>query len=206
MRRCGFLVFTASLGLGIATVAPATADSLDKGPLVQVSGTSAFQDCTVDGVADQSGTVFLDSEVEPWIDVNPTDPDNIVGIWQQDRWSNGGARGLVTGVSFDAGTSWQQVVVPDITLCSGGTPGGTGDYQRATDPWITFGPDGTLHQLSLSFNDVAPPFDPKDFDHALLASRSTDGGPDDHGYRRVDSAVWPGASRRRAAGGECPMS
>jgi hypothetical protein len=206
MRRCGFLVFTASLGLGIATVAPATADSLDKGPLVQVSGTSAFQDCTADGVADQSGTVFLDSEVEPWIDVNPTDPDNIVGIWQQDRWSNGGARGLVTGVSFDGGTSWQQVVVPDITLCSGGTPGGTGDYQRATDPWITFGPDGTLHQLSLSFNDVAPPFDPKDFDHALLASRSTDGGPDDHGYRRVDSAVWPGASRRRAAGGECPMS
>jgi hypothetical protein len=180
MGRRGFLVFTASLGLAIATVAPATApasaDSLAKGPLVQVSGTSAFLGCTADAVADQSGTVFLNSEVEPWIDVNPTDPDNIVGIWQQDRWSNGGARGLVTGVSFDAGTSWQQVVVPDVTLCSGGTPGGTGDYQRATDPWVTFGPDGTLHQLSLSFNDIAPPFDPKDFDHALLASRSTDGG------------------------------
>ena len=58
----------------------------------------------------------------------------------------------------------------------GRCPGRHGDYQRATDPWVTFGPDGTLHQLALSFNDVAPPFEPKDFDHALLASRSTDGG------------------------------
>ena len=66
-------------------------------------------------------------------------------------------------------------MIPGITLCSGGTAGGTGDYQRATDPWLSFGPDGTLHQLALSFNDVALPFEPKDFDHALLASRSTDG-------------------------------
>ena len=176
MRHRAVLVVTASLGIGLATVAPATAHSPAEGPLVQVSGTSAFLGCTADGVADQSGTVFLNSEVEPWIDVNPTDPDNIVGIWQQDRWSNGGARGLVGGVSFDGGTSWQEVVVPGITQCSGGSPGGTGDYQRATDPWLSFGPDGTVHQLALSFNDVAPPFEPNDFDHALLASRSTDGG------------------------------
>ena len=176
MRHRAVLVVTASLGIGLATVAPATAHSPAEGPLVQVSGTSAFLGCTADGVADQSGTVFLNSEVEPWIDVNPTDPDNIAGIWQQDRWSNGGARGLVAGVSFDGGTSWQEVVIPGITQCSGGSPGGTGDYQRATDPWLSFSPDGTLHQLALSFNDVAPPFEPKDFDHALLASRSTDGG------------------------------
>ena len=30
--------------------------------------------------------------------------------------------------------------------------------------------------MSLSFNDVAPPFTTEDFDHALLASRSTNGG------------------------------
>ena len=92
MRHRAVLVVTASLAIGLATVAPATAHSPAKGPLVQVSGTSAFLGCTADGVADQSGTVFLNSEVEPWIDVNPTDPDNIAGIWQQDRWSNGGAR------------------------------------------------------------------------------------------------------------------
>ncbi|MET0711738.1 MAG: sialidase family protein, partial [Jiangellaceae bacterium] len=158
------------VSLILAGTGQAMADEKAATDLVQVSGTSPFLDCTADGVADQSGMVFLNSEVEPWIDVNPTDNDNVVGIWQQDRWSNGGARGLVTGVSQDGGATWQEVVIPDITLCSGG------DYDRATDPWVSFGPDGTLHQLALSFNDVAPPFDPRDFDHALLASRSTDGG------------------------------
>jgi hypothetical protein len=138
--------------------------------LVQVSGESPFLGCTADGTADQSGEVFFNSEVEPWIDVNPTNASNVAGIWQQDRWSNGGARGLVAGVSNNGGGSWQEVVIPGITLCSGGT------YDRSTDPWVSFGPDGTLHQLALSFNDIAPPFEPRDFDHALLASRSTDGG------------------------------
>ena len=41
---------------------------------------------------------------------------------------------------------------------------------------MSFGPDGVVYQLALSFNDVAPPFTAFDFDHALLASKSTDGG------------------------------
>jgi hypothetical protein len=159
-----------SVLLIVAGTGSAIAGPLGTTPLVQVSGTSAFLGCTADGIAEQSGEVFLNSEVEPWIDVNPTDLDNLVGIWQQDRWSNGGARGLVSGVSQDGGASWQEVVIPGITLCSGGI------YDRSTDPWVSFGPDGTLHQLALSFNDVAAPLEPRDFDHALLASRSTDGG------------------------------
>jgi hypothetical protein len=159
-----------SLAFILAGTGQAIADEKAATDLVQVSGASPFLDCTVDGVAEQSGEVFLNSEVEPWIDVNPTNTDNVVGIWQQDRWSNGGARGLVTGVSMNGGTSWQEVVIPGITLCSGG------DYDRSTDPWVSFGPDGTLHQLALSFNDIAAPLEPRDFDHALLASRSTDGG------------------------------
>lgn len=164
------VVLIAGGSLIVAGTAPAIAGPLVAEPLVQVSGTSAFLDCTADDVGAQSGTVFLNSEVEPWIDVNPTNTDNVVGIWQQDRWSNGGARGLVAGVSQDGGASWQEVVIPGISLCSGGT------YDRSTDPWVTFGPDGTLHQLALSFNDLAAPIEPRDFDHALLASRSNDGG------------------------------
>ena len=160
----------AGMSLIVAGAVPAIAGPLTAGPLVQVSGTSAFLGCTADDIAAQSGTVFLNSEVEPWIDVNPTEPDNVVGIWQQDRWSNGGARGLVSGVSQDGGSTWQEVVIPGISLCSGGT------YDRSTDPWVSFAPDGTLHQLALSFNDLAAPIEPRDFDHALLASRSTDGG------------------------------
>ena len=68
------------------------------------------------------------------------------------------------------------VPIPKVTVCSGGTAANGGNYQRATDPWVSFGPDGNLYQLSLSFNDVNPPFTTEDFDHALLASRSTNGG------------------------------
>jgi hypothetical protein len=157
-------------------IQPAAATDLTTGPLVPVSGTSPFTGCTADDVGNQSGQVFPDSEVEPWIDVNPTDQDNIVGMWQQDRWSNGGARGHVVGVSDDRGTSWDEVILPKVTVCSGGDETNSGNYQRTTDPWVSFSPDGTLHQISLSFNDIAPPFDPEDFDHALLASKSTDGG------------------------------
>jgi hypothetical protein len=143
------------------------------GGLVQVSGTSPFAGCTADNVGGQSGTNVLHSEVEPWIAVNPATPSNIVGIWQQDRWSNGGARGHVAGVSTNGGTTWTMVVIPGITKCSGGS------YDRATDPWVSFGPTGTVHQLSLSFNDLISPLTEGpggDFDHALLYSRSTNGG------------------------------
>jgi hypothetical protein len=169
----------------VFSASPAAAsDFLNVGPLVQVSGTAPPQiaTCTADDVAGQTGTVFPNSEVEPWIDVNPVNPSIITGMWQQDRWSNGGARGHVVGVSTNGGTSWTQVVLPKVTVCSGGTLANFGGYQRTTDPWVSYGPDGKLHQISLSFNDIAGPFTPADeqpggdFDHALLASTSTDGG------------------------------
>jgi hypothetical protein len=166
VRFPALLVLVAALGggAGLAAAGQFTAD-----PLVQVSGSSPFATCSIDNVASQSGTVYHNSEVEPWVDVNPTNVNNVVGIWQQDRWSNGGARGLVASVSANGGGSWTTVVVPKITLCSGGTAANGGDYQRATDPWVSFGPDGHVHQLSLSFND-------SNFVHALLASKSTNGG------------------------------
>jgi hypothetical protein len=190
IRRSGFGVVAVTIAaLGFA-FQPAAASDLTTGPLVQVSGTSTFTGCTADDVAGQSGQVFPNSEVEPWIDVNPTDEDgdgtvedNIVGMWQQDRWSNGGARGHALSVSFDGGSSWREpFALPNVTVCSEEPRKNFGHYQRTTDPWVSFGPDGTLYQISLSFNDIAGPFGPEDeqpggdFDHALLASKSTDGG------------------------------
>jgi hypothetical protein len=145
-------------GAGLAGASP-----IATGPLVQVSGASPFAGCTADGAATQSGTVFANSEVEPWVDVNPTNPSNVLGVWQQDRWSNGGSRGLVAGASLDGGATWTTVPIPGIVACTGGA------YQRSTDPWVSFAPSGRAHQLALSFND-------RDFDHALLASYSDDGG------------------------------
>ena len=42
--------------------------------------------------AGQSGRVFLFSETEPWVAVNPASSKNVVGMFQEDRWSTGGAR------------------------------------------------------------------------------------------------------------------
>lgn len=132
------------------------------GPLVQASSSSPFSPAC--NGAPQSGVVYPNSEVEPWLAVNPANSSNIVGAWQQDRWSTGGANGLVAGVSIDGGTTWSQVVIPNITRCSGAS-----DYERASDPWVTFAPNGDLYHISLSFND-------SNTNNGVLVSKSIDGG------------------------------
>ncbi|HEV8315097.1 MAG TPA: hypothetical protein VGQ23_18690, partial [Burkholderiaceae bacterium] len=134
-----------------AWAGPFTAD-----PLVLISGPSPLAACTADNVAGQPGTNFLGSEVEPSVDINPTNPAHLVAGYQQDRWSNGGSRSLVASVSFNAGVNWSQVVIPGITLCAGGTAANGGDFHRATDPWVSFAPNGDVYFFSLSL-DIEPP-------------------------------------------------
>jgi hypothetical protein len=62
--------------------------------------------------AGRFGRQHLGAEVEPWIEVNPTNAANIVGIYQ-DRYSNGGSKGSVATVSVNGGTSWTQHAVPN---------------------------------------------------------------------------------------------
>src|SRR2546428_3762460 len=149
------------------------------GALVQVSGPSPFAGCTADDVAGQIARdptgqrkVYLNSEVEPWVDVNPTNPNNIVAFWQQDRWSDGGSRGLLAGVSLNGGVSWASLVVPGISPRSGGS------LPRATDPWLSFDPDGTVHQISLALH-IDPPANRPGGNgrNALPVTRATTGAP-----------------------------
>ena len=93
----------------------------------------------------------------------------MVGIWQQDRWSNGGSRGLVAGVTTTGGASWTIVQrLQDVALHR--RHGRERRRLPACDrPVGLVRADGIAYQLSLSFNDVAPPFTTFDFDHALLA-------------------------------------
>jgi hypothetical protein len=126
----------------------------------RVSGPSPFlQGCGGDS---QPGTLYMNAEVEPFLAVDPKDSRHLIGVWQQDRWSSGGANGLVSGVSFDGGSTWTRNAAR-FSRCSGG------DYQRASDPWVSFGPDGTAWQIGLSFDGNGP-------NRAVLASRSGDGG------------------------------
>jgi hypothetical protein len=149
-----------------ALVAGAGAGTFTVAPLTLVSGLSPFAGCTV-GTAPGS-VLYPNAEEEPWVDVNPTNPNNLIAVWQQDRWSDGGAHGLVTGVSHDGGLTWK-ATFPHFSICAGGTAANGGDFERASDPWVSFGPDGTAYQVSLSFNA-------SNAVNAVLASKSTDGG------------------------------
>jgi hypothetical protein len=136
----------------------------------KASGPTLFAaDCN--GVA-QEGTLYPNSEVEPFVAVNPRFPLNLIGVWQQDRWSNGGSQGLGTAYSFNGGVTWRRVFVP-FSRCAGGNAGNNGDYERASDPWVSFSPNGVAHQMALTFNNTLAPGQTAS---ALLASRSTDGG------------------------------
>jgi hypothetical protein len=147
-----FAVFTVA-GLALAAAGP-----------IDVSGLSPFASCTVGG----PGTNFVNSEVEPFVSVNPADPSNIVGVFQQDRWSNGGAHGLVAATSHDGGATWSESWA-HFSTCSGGTAANGGNYDRASDPWVSFAPNGDVYQISLSASaDVTV--------SAVLVSKSVDGG------------------------------
>jgi hypothetical protein len=109
------------------------------------------------------GVNFANTEVEPWFEVNPSDAMNLVGFIQQDRWSDGGSHGLVAAVSHNGGLNWS-TTFPAFSKCAGNS-----QYERASDPWVSFAPDGTLHAISISF-------DRSTAHNAVLASRSTNGG------------------------------
>jgi hypothetical protein len=157
----------------------------EAGSPVPVSASSPFLTCTDDQPSLQQGQLYLHSEVEPRLAVNPRNPDHVVGTFQQDRWSNGGARGIVTAVSLDGGLTWRTSVVPGVSRCSGGM------LPRASDPWLSFAPNGDLYHLALALDGLdetvamrsegsLAPVDvqarPSETTSAMLVNKSTDGG------------------------------
>jgi hypothetical protein len=110
-----------------------------------------------------SGRSFTDSQTEPWVDVNPANAQNLVGMWQEERWSTGGARNLVFGTSFDGGNTWANIALQGVGIVAGG------EFQRVTDPWVDFGPGNRVYGTSLAFDDTGA-------DNAIFVHTSTDGG------------------------------
>jgi hypothetical protein len=174
------LVMLAATGLATLWIAaPAGADPFTVGPLSAASGASPYAPgCGGPGEALESSVNYLGSEVEPHVADDPTDADTLVGGWQQDRWNDGGAHANDFAFSHDGGLTWTRSS-PLFSTCAGGTPtsavqGTTGaprpsDYERATDPWVSYGPDGRVHAVSLSFDNSTPR-------NAILAAFSDDDG------------------------------
>lgn len=163
VRRVFFVFLIGSLSLMLISSVSASSNYTLDSPVL-VSGPSPFAACQV-GSASPDSVVYTNTEVEPFVAVNPTNPSNIIGAFQQDRWNDGGARGLVAARSFDGGASWARNFAP-FSACSGGEA----DYLRATDPWVSFDKDGRAYQISLSVDSAELGLS------AVLATTSTDGG------------------------------
>jgi hypothetical protein len=161
--------------------------------LVTVSGSDPFAGCVN---ANEPGTVYTNAEVEPQVAVNPANGANVIGAWQQDRWSNGGAHGLVAGYSFTGGKSWKQTALP-FSACA---PGAIADpftgapYLRASDPWVSIGPDGTAYAAGLL---------------ATNSSAGTAGGNNDTGVATVTSGdggkTWGNPNLEKSDQGTSPV-
>jgi hypothetical protein len=119
-----------------------------------------------------TGTVYTGAEVEPHLATNPANSRHMVAAWQQDRWSTGAAQGLAGAVSFDGGLTWSNTLAA-FSRCSGGTAASGTNYDRASDPWLSIGPDGTAFQMALAVTGTS--FTQSSIS-AMLMARSADGG------------------------------
>jgi hypothetical protein len=132
-------------------------------PLVQVSSDpSPFINSPASN-GSEIGVVNSDNaETEPSVAVDPTNPKHLVGAWIQDL-----ARGIVAGVSFNGGNTWQDVVIPGTSLSSGGTL-----FPRNGDPWVSFAANGDLYVSMIGqwLPHADGPYT------AILVSKSTNGG------------------------------
>jgi hypothetical protein len=125
----------------LASAAPVTTST--------ISTASPFSGCSNQGLQ----TNFLNAEVEPWVVVDPLHPSTVVAAWQQDRWGDpaeGGAHGLVAWSSLAPAT----ISFAPFTSCSGGTAANNGNYDRASDVWLSYGPDGVVYQSALVFDEL----------------------------------------------------
>jgi len=111
-------------------------------------------------------TLYANAEVEPHVAIDPLNPNHVVAAWQQDRMSDGGARGLVTAVSIDGGTTWSSRQPAPFSQCAGG------NFARASDPWLAVR-GSVVVQIGIAFSGGALTPGARS---TVLASRSVDGG------------------------------
>ena len=129
----GLTLLTATNGLAIS----ASPVSQEPSPLAGCSNDS------------QPGKNYVSGEEEPQLAVIG---QKMVGMWHQDRWSNGGAHGIGYAVHTSAG--WQPQSVFPSTVCTTSASDPLHIYQRSSDPWESFGPDGVAYASVLSFDST----------------------------------------------------
>jgi hypothetical protein len=143
--------------------APAAAQTVPA--LVHDVKTGKWAGGTRDPAADLSDYVQPDTQVEPSIAVNPNNPDNVVAVYQEGRIDSGGDATNGYATSFDGGKTWQYGELPGLTTF----PGQGGEFERASDAVVAFGPDNLVYANSLVFDN-------SDTRSGITVNVSKDGG------------------------------
>lgn len=153
------LIITSVTGVTLLLLAAAPAGAAEPAthpPTVVHVGQIDRQD-----IAPQPGSE-PDTLVEPDIAVSPRDPRVAVAVAHDGRFPDGGAVDISYTWTHDGGRSWHHAPVPGLTTAVGGT------WDRASDPVLAWGPDGSLYLSVLVFDTTCP--------SGVTVSRSTDGG------------------------------
>src|SRR5919108_1444280 len=143
MRRILLALSAAAVVAGVAAV-PAHAGPLTVTAPVNISIPTPFPPgCGGPTEGNFPGVNFNypNSEVEPWLAISPTNPNDVAAFWQQDRWSDGGAHGLVAAVSHNGGASWAYSW-PHFSVRARGHAGEGGGVRRPPGPRVSWGPHG----------------------------------------------------------------
>ena len=154
-RPHGLVAAAAALVTGVGMSVSAAASPAAR-PTVVALGQIASQD-----VAPQPGCE-PDTLVEPSVAVSPVDPRISVAATHDCRYPNGGAVDISYAWTHDGGAHWHHAALPGLTEAVGGT------WDRASDPVVGYGPDGTVYIAALVFDRTCPT--------GITVSRSTDGG------------------------------
>jgi hypothetical protein len=117
----------------------------------------------VDLIEDDGGFAQPETQAEPFLAIDPQDERRLLAAYQDARFESGGARALTYSLSTNAGRRWSTALIPGLTILTGGP------WQRASDPWVAFGPGHRAYYASLAFDESRP-------DNSIVVSTSTDGG------------------------------
>lgn len=83
-------------------------------------------------------------QAEPHIYRSITNPNVLLGTFQEGRFADGGALDCGYAITLDGGLTWTRALIPQLTQSSGGP------YDRATDPVASIGPQGDLYLNTLA--------------------------------------------------------
>src|SRR5260370_30897299 len=88
--------------IALACTLGPSAQAQSLGSLVQITAGDPFGSCTADRLTSQEAAygsiLYPNTAIEPWVAIDPTDPKRLLVGHQQDRWDDGGSRGLVANL------------------------------------------------------------------------------------------------------------